>query len=581
MSGCLWNCVAKFVFIFIVLLLIPSRIFCQDKKPTGSAQTIFRLNAFSWEKVRADHIPKVADSLAKASGPDADERIIWYLKSYKFLYGTPETRTLTQKAERFQNLMSYLESCPVPEVKANFWYLHAIFCLEQRRFDEGFKWLFMAKGEFETIGYQHLAGAAEYLHGFGLYHYVFEDYKNAIRYLEQSKKYKFYTERGAISATNRLGMAFMKMNSFKEAEKYFKETIGLAERSQDSVYIGMGIGNYGNTLRMEGKAKESLPFLYKDFKINLQKEPGSIAITSIYIARSLLALDSITRAKKFIDLSIPLSKNINNISLSSYPLNYYEAQAGYYGKIGNERMASTYLDSTIMLRDSLSLLFNKKILSINQFTIEAAKYQANLLNLEAEKKAAVTLRNMIIVALLVVALGVYYVYSQKQQKLLAEKKLKEDQKRNSESLLASAADQLNQYVKSITEKNELINNINEELERLKMLSESSDEERGDIIKQRESLIKSVILTEKDWIKFRRLFERVYPDFLNIIKAKYPDLSAAETRLLVLLKLEVSNKEMAFILGVSIDAIRKSRQRLRKKLEQTDPGMELESLVAQL
>ncbi len=80
----------------------------------------------------------------------------------------------------------------------------------------------------------------------------------------------------------------------------------------------------------------------------------------------------------------------------------------------------------------------------------------------------------------------------------------------------------------------------------------------------EKLVSSTILTEEDWRRFRLLFDHTYPGFVFQLKDKLPDLSPAETRLLILTKLKLSHREMAQTLGISVDAIRKAHYRIRKK-----------------
>jgi len=70
---------------------------------------------------------------------------------------------------------------------------------------------------------------------------------------------------------------------------------------------------------------------------------------------------------------------------------------------------------------------------------------------------------------------------------------------------------------------------------------------------------------KTGINSNNFFEHVHKDFLNRLKEKQPELTQAEIRLLCLTKLNIATKPMAGILGVSLDTIKKSRHRLRKKL----------------
>jgi DNA-directed RNA polymerase specialized sigma24 family protein len=87
-----------------------------------------------------------------------------------------------------------------------------------------------------------------------------------------------------------------------------------------------------------------------------------------------------------------------------------------------------------------------------------------------------------------------------------------------------------------------------------------------------------ILTEEDWKHFRKLFDVVYPGFLVRLKEKLGDLTPAEIRILVLAKLQIPQKEMGDMLGISYNSIRTSRYRLRKKLNLPEEGS-LEELVA--
>ena len=81
--------------------------------------------------------------------------------------------------------------------------------------------------------------------------------------------------------------------------------------------------------------------------------------------------------------------------------------------------------------------------------------------------------------------------------------------------------------------------------------------------------------------FRQLFEQAYPHFFEKLHQLQPDLSPAEVRLLTLLKLNIPTKEMGFMLGVSAETIRKSRYRLRKKLDNLQADTRLQSLIEQL
>src|SRR5205085_12283299 len=85
---------------------------------------------------------------------------------------------------------------------------------------------------------------------------------------------------------------------------------------------------------------------------------------------------------------------------------------------------------------------------------------------------------------------------------------------------------------------------------------------------------SVLLTDEHWRNFSRLFEKVHRGFFQRLKEKLPGLSPAETRFTALIKLQLSNKEMANMLGVGTEAMRQIRSRLKKKLNsEAEEGIE--------
>jgi len=98
----------------------------------------------------------------------------------------------------------------------------------------------------------------------------------------------------------------------------------------------------------------------------------------------------------------------------------------------------------------------------------------------------------------------------------------------------------------------------------------------------EKLLNSVLLTENDWSDFKKVFDKLHYGFLPILKMKHPDLTEGEKRLAVLIKLRLSNKEMARMLGISPNSIVKSRYRLKKKLLAADGGdISLEEYIKNL
>ena len=78
-------------------------------------------------------------------------------------------------------------------------------------------------------------------------------------------------------------------------------------------------------------------------------------------------------------------------------------------------------------------------------------------------------------------------------------------------------------------------------------------------------INSSINAEHDWKTFRLHFEDIHTGFFKRLIEKYPELTENEIRLCSYMRAGLSSKETSEMLNVSLSAISKSRQRLRKKL----------------
>lgn len=83
-----------------------------------------------------------------------------------------------------------------------------------------------------------------------------------------------------------------------------------------------------------------------------------------------------------------------------------------------------------------------------------------------------------------------------------------------------------------------------------------------------SVFKMISDTEKnddDWNRFALYFDQVHNNFLSILKAKFPLLSSTDLKLCAYLRLNLTSKEIAQILNISLKGVEVSRYRIRKKL----------------
>ncbi|MBT1687964.1 ligand-binding sensor domain-containing protein [Dawidia soli] len=78
-------------------------------------------------------------------------------------------------------------------------------------------------------------------------------------------------------------------------------------------------------------------------------------------------------------------------------------------------------------------------------------------------------------------------------------------------------------------------------------------------------IEQNISADSDWEHFQFHFDRVHGDFTTRFKAAFPGLSPQEIKLSAYLRMNLSTKEIAQLLNISVRGVEISRYRLRKKL----------------
>ncbi|MRG47538.1 transcriptional regulator [Chitinophaga sp. SYP-B3965] len=79
------------------------------------------------------------------------------------------------------------------------------------------------------------------------------------------------------------------------------------------------------------------------------------------------------------------------------------------------------------------------------------------------------------------------------------------------------------------------------------------------------LIREVEKSNEDWDQFAIHFNNVNIDFFNTLKQAYPDLTANDLKLCAYLRMNLSSKEIAQLLNITLKAVEIARYRLRKKL----------------
>jgi len=121
---------------------------------------------------------------------------------------------------------------------------------------------------------------------------------------------------------------------------------------------------------------------------------------------------------------------------------------------------------------------------------------------------------------------------------------------------------LTEFTDKINQNNIVISNLRKELTNTKGLDEGI---KNRVSEQLNTMLKSHLMTQERWLDFKTEFELTYPGYLYNIKANNSALTENDMRIIALTKLNLNNRSIADLLGISLEGVKKAKQRLKKKM----------------
>ena len=145
----------------------------------------------------------------------------------------------------------------------------------------------------------------------------------------------------------------------------------------------------------------------------------------------------------------------------------------------------------------------------------------------------------------------------------AEKTIIKLQNDNLQADIQYKSSQLALSTMSIVKKNELLMEIGNELAGMK--TELGYRIPNKYFDKINKLINQNIDNEHDWDVFEKLFDQAHQNFFKRLKDAYPTLTASDLRLCAYLRMNLSSKEIAPLINITVRGVEERRYRLRKRL----------------
>lgn len=418
----------------------------------------------------------------------------------------------------------------------------------------------LTNAEFPDKGYALITIAHAY--------YNFSDYKKALSFLQQVLALKFNPDihAGRNSALNTTGIIYRIQGNLDSSDHYFRRVIRKESEDNYRLWAAIAKGGLGENAYLRGHFEEAMPLLQASIdEAVIQKDFGLAAESLITQANIHLKHNAIGRAEQ---LAQTARRYLGVAAPDRYK--HYQDLYSIFVKVsaahGKAGLAEVYLDSALFAKDSLTRLYNEKLMMRAHQRMELQELHNKMEKAESDQKLKVIERNVLLILVLLVAAGAAYVYQNQRKRHQQAQLLKELEIRQKEQELENATLQLNEFARNISEKSKQI----------EALENKQDLNTEALILLRES----TILTQEDWDYFKKLFGKVHGDYLHRLREKLPDLTQAEIRFIALSKLGLGYQEMSVTLGISSHAVRTTKYRLLKKIGVHDDGS-LEELVMRI
>ena len=359
---------------------------------------------------------------------------------------------------------------------------------------------------------------------------------------------------------NTIAQNYEQLNNMDSALIFLDSSLTLAQQIHQEIWVAINSGFKGEILFKKEQYRKAKPFLEYDYTFN-KNELTDIAAKSLqWIARiNLLEGQNDSALLKARESLILLDKAKYKYYLQPSRIRAmcYSTLAQSYEAIGKTDSFFHYTHLYTQLHDSIQSVAFLSSARIVQMKLDNESILQTVRVLEKEKRNEVIKRNLIIAAIILLSIVVILYVKQSKLKQHHREQMVIHEKKITETELDSAKQQMQLFTDNIIEKSELIQKLQHKISDFKV---SNDNQQ--IL---DDLTNHTILTEADWENFKRVFENVYPNFFISLKEKAPNITVAELRMGALIKLNLTARQMATILGISVDSVHKAKQRLRQRL----------------
>ncbi|WP_299758287.1 triple tyrosine motif-containing protein [uncultured Pontibacter sp.] len=166
----------------------------------------------------------------------------------------------------------------------------------------------------------------------------------------------------------------------------------------------------------------------------------------------------------------------------------------------------------------------------------------------------------------------------RKEAMLHEQKLVKLRNEQLKTELSNKSRELASTALNIVNKNEMLQNISHEVNKLQDADGNKLPERQ--LKKIQKIILDGMSSQTDWELFEKSFDETNANYFKKLKEGFPELTPNDMKLCAYLRMNMSSKEIASLLNITVRGVELRRYRLRKKLNM-DPDKNLVEFVMEI
>ncbi|MEM8967939.1 MAG: tetratricopeptide repeat protein [Bacteroidota bacterium] len=458
----------------------------------------------------------------------------------------------------------------------------------QGNYEDGLSYLMEA-----LVDYQYLEdslGIANILLNIGTIYSDQHSYEEALAYYDEA--YRTFEDlsvlRQQIHTLVNIGRLHQIRENYPRAQQFFQQALHFSD-SIDYIYgLGSSYLHLGQLSLATGKLDEALDYCYQALPFqearenmhgksltyytlgSVERRRGNYTEAEKHLLHALKKATKVSSRQNRKDIYLELKQVAQATGDYQQALEYHE----HYHTLQDSLLNAEKLREVVRLENRYELEKKEQELLVQQQSMEIMQQEAQIQNF---------LRNGLLVGMITLGLIGYLITSRQRLKIKKNKELldKNQEVFQSRQALAQAElenaqlkqkeltheleyknKELTSYTINFIQKNELMEELKAGIQQLKRQAKPEVRQQLNTLSR---MVEQNLHIDREWEDFKRHFEEVHKDFFTQLKSRCPELSTNELKLCALLKLNMSMKEMANVLGISPDSVKTARYRLRKKL----------------